>query len=115
MNLPHPQVDGLPASSTYKIGFKKVMLVTLFIAGIIFIPQIFVRNPWQLMTLRFLLGLATTGLVPSVNALVKQITPDFLTGRVFVFNMSAQYLGIFGGSLLGGQIAAYFGIKYVFL
>lgn len=28
--------------------------------------------------------------------------------------MSAQYFGIFGGSFLGGQVAAFFGIKIVF-
>lgn len=97
-----------------KVGSQKVMLGALILAGIIFIPQAFVRSPWQLMALRFLLGLATAGLAPSVNSLVKRITPDSLTGRVFGFNMSAQYLGVFGGSVLGGQIAAYFGIRYVF-
>lgn len=97
-----------------KVGPQKVMLVTLLVAGVIFIPQAFVRNPWQLMALRFLLGLATAGLLPSVNALIKRITPDSLTGRVFGFNMSASYLGVFGGSILGGQISAYLGIRYVF-
>jgi DHA1 family multidrug resistance protein-like MFS transporter len=97
-----------------KIGPQKVMLVALLAAGIMFIPQAFVKNPWQLMGLRFLLGLAMGGLVPSVNALVKRITPDSLTGRVFGFNMSAQYLGVFGGAILGGQVAAYLGIRYVF-
>jgi predicted MFS family arabinose efflux permease len=29
--------------------------------------------------------------------------------------MSAQYLGGFGGSVLGGQVAAYWGIRYVFI
>lgn len=97
-----------------KIGAQKVMLVALVVAGIIFIPQAFVKNPWQLMGLRFLLGLTTAGLIPSVNILIKKITPDSLTGRVFGFSMSAGYLGIFGGSVLGGQVAAYFGIRYVF-
>ncbi|MFL0197495.1 multidrug efflux MFS transporter [Clostridium sp. WILCCON 0269] len=97
-----------------KIGAQKVILVALIVAGIIFIPQAFVKDPWQLMGLRFLLGLAMGGLNPSVNVLVKRITPDSLTGRVFGFNISAQYLGIFGGSILGGQIAAYLGIRYIF-
>jgi DHA1 family multidrug resistance protein-like MFS transporter len=97
-----------------KVGPQKVMLIALIIAGIILIPQVFVKNPWQLMILRFFLGLSTAGLMPSVNSLVKRITPDSLTGRVFGFNMSAQYLGVFGGLVLGGQIAAYLGIRYVF-
>ncbi|MCE3201722.1 multidrug efflux MFS transporter [Paenibacillus sonchi] len=97
-----------------RIGAHRVMLAALITAGLIFIPQAFVQNPWQLMGLRFVLGLAAGGLIPSVNILVKKITPSSITGRVFGLNMSAGYLGIFGGSVLGGQIAAWFGIRYVF-
>jgi DHA1 family multidrug resistance protein-like MFS transporter len=97
-----------------KIGAHKVILVCLIVAGITFIPQAFVKNTWQLMGLRFLLGLTAGGLNPSVNILVKKITPNTLTGRVFGFSMSAAYLGVFAGSVLGGQIAGYFGIKCVF-
>jgi len=97
-----------------KIGAHKVILIALIVAGIIYIPQAFVKNPWQLIGLRFLLGFAIAGLNPSINTLVKKITPDALTGRVFGFTMSAGYLGVFGGSVLGGQVAAYLGIKFVF-
>jgi MFS transporter, DHA1 family, multidrug resistance protein len=97
-----------------RIGAQKVILVALLAAGLLFIPQAFVQNPWQLMGLRFLLGLAAGGLIPSVNILVKKITPDALTGRIFGFNMSAGYLGTFAGSVLGGQVAAWFGIRDVF-
>ncbi|EKQ50318.1 MULTISPECIES: multidrug efflux MFS transporter [unclassified Clostridium] len=98
-----------------KIGAHKVMLACLIGAVIIFIPQAFVQNTWQLMGLRFLLGLASAGLNPSVNIILKKITPSSLTGRVFGFNMSAGYLGVFGGSVLGGQIAGILGMQYVFL
>lgn len=97
-----------------RIGPRKVLLVALIAAGILFIPQAFVQNPWQLMGLRFLLGLATAGLLPSINTLVKRNAPDAIAGRVFGYNQSAQYLGSIGGSVLGGQMAAYFGIHYVF-
>ncbi|NRT75477.1 multidrug efflux MFS transporter [Clostridium beijerinckii] len=97
-----------------KIGAHKVMLACLIGAVIIFIPQAFVQNIWQLMGLRFLLGLASAGLNPSVNIILKKITPSSLTGRVFGFNMSAGYLGVFGGSVLGGQIAGILGMQYVF-
>lgn len=97
-----------------KIGAHKVMLACLIGGVIIFIPQAFVQNTWQLMGLRFLLGLASAGLNPSVNIILKKITPSSLTGRVFGFNMSAGYLGVFGGSVLGGQIAGILGMQYVF-
>jgi MFS transporter, DHA1 family, multidrug resistance protein len=97
-----------------KIGAQKVMLAALLVAGLIYIPQAVVKDPWQLIALRFLLGLAMAGLNPSVYTLVKKITPDSLTGRVMGFSISASYLGVFGGSILGGQVAAYWGIRYVF-
>ncbi|MCY9659309.1 multidrug efflux MFS transporter [Paenibacillus chondroitinus] len=98
-----------------RIGAHKVMLISLLAAGIIFIPQAFVTNPWELMLLRFLLGLTAAGLTPTVNILIKKITPSAITGRVFGFTMSAGYLGVFAGAILGGQVAAWFGSRYVFL
>ncbi|QHT63286.1 multidrug efflux MFS transporter [Paenibacillus lycopersici] len=98
-----------------RIGAHKVMLYALLAAGVLFVLQTLVRSTWELIALRFLFGLAAGGLSPSVNILVKKITPAALTGRVFGFNMSAGYLGVFAGALLGGQVAAFFGVRYVFL
>jgi DHA1 family multidrug resistance protein-like MFS transporter len=97
-----------------KIGPQKVILTALIVAGILFIPQAFVKSPWQLMGLRFLLGIATAGLLPSVNTLIRRNVPDSIAGRFFGYNQSAQFLGTFTGAVLGGQIAAFFDIRYVF-
>lgn len=97
-----------------RIGVHKVMLFALIAAGIIYIPQALVTNPWQLMGLRFMLGLTLGGLNPSVNTLIKKITPGPLTGRIFGITISAGYLGVFFGAVMGGQISAVFGIRYVF-
>lgn len=97
-----------------KFGPHKVMLVALIAAGLLFIPQAFVTTPWQLMGLRFLLGIAAAGLLPSINTLIMRNTPKAITGRSFGYNQSAQFLGGFGGSFLGGQAAAALGIHYVF-
>jgi len=98
-----------------RIGPQKVLLVALIVAGVLFIPQAFVKNSWELGGLRFLLGLATAGLLPSVNSLIKKSTPDLITGRAYGYNQSAQFIGVFLGSVLGGQMAGTFGIHYVFL
>ncbi|KYZ77392.1 MFS transporter [Anaerosporomusa subterranea] len=97
-----------------RIGPQKVMIVALTAAALLFIPQAMVDSPWQLMGLRFLLGIATAGLLPSINSLVKQLTPDEFAGRVFGYNQSAQFIGSFGGAIFGGGVAAWFGIQYVF-
>jgi len=97
-----------------KIGVHKIIMTSLIVAGVLYIPQAFVQNPWQLLVLRFLLGFAMGGLIPSVSIMIKKITPDFLTGRIFGFNMSIGYLGVAVGSTLGGQIAGRFSFQYVF-
>jgi MFS family permease len=97
-----------------KIGAHKVIMISLIVAGVLYIPQAFVQNPWQLLVLRFLLGFAMGGLIPCVSIMIKKITPDFLTGRIFGLNMSVGYLGVAAGSILGGQIAGRFSFQYVF-
>lgn len=97
-----------------KIGPHKVIMISLIVAGVLYIPQAFVQNPWQLLVLRFLLGFAMGGLIPSVSIMIKKITPDVLTGQIFGLNMSVGYLGVAAGSILGGQIAGRFSFQYVF-
>jgi MFS family permease len=97
-----------------RIGPRKVLLACLLFAGLAVIPQAFVKTPWQLTGLRFIMGIAVAGLLPSINSIIKRNVPNAISGRVYGFNQSSQYLGTIVGPLLGGQIAAYFGIKYVF-
>lgn len=97
-----------------RIGPHKVIMISLIVAGFLYLPQAFVQNPWQLLVLRFLLGFAMGGLVPSVSIMIKKITPDYLTGRIFGFNMSLGYLGVAVGAVLGGQVAGRLGFQYVF-
>ena len=98
-----------------RIGAQKVLLAALFVAGITFIPQAFVSTPWELGLLRFLLGIVIAGLLPSINSLIKKSTPDLIAGRIYGYNQTAQYLGMFSGSILGGQMAAAFSIRVVLL
>ena len=97
-----------------RVGAQRIIFASMLFAGAVILPQAFVRTPWQLMALRFALGLAMGGLGPSVNTLLKQITPNELMGRIMGFSIAAGYLGIFAGSVLGGQVAALTGIRSVF-
>lgn len=97
-----------------RVGPQKVIFGALVVAGVVFIPQAFVRTPWELMGWRFLLGLATAGLMPAINTLIKKITPDEVAGEIFGFNQAAQFLGSFFGAVLGGQVAGWFSLQDVF-
>lgn len=97
-----------------KIGPHKVLLASLVAAGLLYVPQAFVTSPWQLGLLLFLVGTVTAGLLPSVNNLIKRSTPAFIAGRVYGYNQSAQFTGVFLGAILGGQVAGAFGVRCVF-
>ena len=60
-------------------------------------------------------GLATAGLLPSINSLIRRNTPADCLGRIYGLNQAAQFVGMFSGSILGGWLAASIGIASVFL
>ena len=73
-----------------------------------------VQTPWQLGVLRFLLGAADGALLPAVQTLLVYNSTNQIAGRIFSYNQTAQFLGVFCGSVFGGQIAAHFGIRNLF-
>ncbi|WP_432646324.1 MFS transporter [Mitsuokella sp.] len=97
-----------------KIGAQKVLPACLLLTGAVSIPQGLVTSPWQLALLRFIHGVAVAGLMPSINALIRNLTPSFCLGRIYGFNQSAQFIGMFSGAFLGGHLAAVFGIRQMF-
>jgi MFS family permease len=98
-----------------KVGAHKVLFVVLLFGSLTFIPQAFAGQIWMLAVFRFLTGIATGGMTPAVNTALKKVTPDAMTGVVFGYSYSAHYVGIFAGSVLGGQIASHINISTVFL
>lgn len=97
-----------------KVGTKKIILIAVIVSAIFYIPQAFVKNTWELTALRLILGFATAGIAPGINAMIKRATNPELTARTLGFNMLFQYVGMFIGSFVGGQIAATFGIRCIF-
>lgn len=97
-----------------RFGSQKVLLFALLASAIIFIPQGFVGTVWQLVILRFILGLTLGGLLPSVNALLRRATPNHMVSRVYGYNQSFVSIGSMLGPMIGGYIAGYVGIEGVF-
>ncbi|NRR23901.1 MULTISPECIES: MFS transporter [unclassified Brevibacillus] len=97
-----------------RFGSQKVLLFSLLAAAIIFIPQGLVHTVWQLVALRFLLGLSLGGLLPSVNALLRRATPVHMVSRVYGYNNSFVSIGSMLGPMIGGFLAGYVSISGVF-
>lgn len=97
-----------------RVGAEKVLVIALVMAAVVSIPQALVTNVWQLMALRLVMGIPVGAMLPTVNTLLRQHIDAAIAGRIFSFNQSFQFLGIFSGSFLGGQMAAHLGIRSVF-
>ncbi|KRN28139.1 major facilitator superfamily protein [Lactobacillus selangorensis] len=97
------------------IGTELILSLGFILAIIFYVPMAFVTNVWQLIFLRFCIGIANASMLPSVQAIITQNIPHSVTGRIFSWNQSFQYIGTVLGSLLGSVVAAVFNYNMVFI
>jgi MFS family permease len=98
-----------------RIGHATVVTGALAVSAVLLIPQAFVTEAWQLIALRFLMGLALGGLLPCIAAVIRHNVPDRLGGTALGYSTSAQYVGQVAGPLMGGFIGGHFGMRVVFI
>ncbi|WP_180722606.1 MFS transporter [Paraburkholderia largidicola] len=97
-----------------RVGHSTVIITALTAAGLLLIPQAFVTSEWQLVALRFLMGLALGGLLPCIAAVIRNNVPDHFVGTVMGYSLSSQFAGQVAGPLIGGFIGGQLGIRAVF-
>ena len=98
-----------------RVGTWPVIIACLLVTGGLLIPQAFVTSAWQLVALRFLMGMSLAGLLPSINATIRHNVPDGAAGTILGYATSAQYTGQVVGPLVGGFVGGHFGMRAVFL
>ena len=98
-----------------RIGHWPVVVGALAVSALLLIPQAFVTASWQLIALRFLMGLSLGGLLPCIAAVIRHNVPDGLTGTALGYSTSSQYAGQVAGPVIGGFIGGHIGMRAVFL
>ncbi|WP_036780309.1 MFS transporter [Pontibacillus chungwhensis] len=96
------------------VGYEKILVFLLLASGIIYLPGAFVTNIWQLMILRFLLGITIGGIIPVRTAYIRQVAPVSIQGEVLGYSTSLRFLGNIIGPALGGLLAGTYGFTSVF-
>ncbi len=98
-----------------RIGHWPVITGCLAASAVLLVPQAFVSAAWQLVALRFLMGLSLGGLLPCVASVIRHSVPDRVAGTMLGYSTSAQYAGQVAGPLLGGFAGGHLGMRAVFL
>lgn len=85
-----------------RYGRRRLIIAGLCVIGLASLASIAVTTPIQLVVLRFMTGLGLGGVVPNVVALVAEVTPKRIRGRLIII----VALGMVLGSALCGWITA---------
>jgi MFS family permease len=98
-----------------RVGHWNVVIGCLAVSALLLVPQAFVTASWQLVALRFLMGLSLGGLLPCIASVIRHSVPERVAGTMLGYSISAQYTGQVAGPLLGGFVGGHFGMPTVFL
>ncbi len=98
-----------------RVGHWNVIIGCLAVSAVLLVPQAFVTAGWQLIGLRFLMGLSLGGLLPCIASVIRHNVPEGVAGSMLGYSISAQYTGQVVGPLLGGFVGGHFGMQSVFL
>lgn len=98
-----------------RIGHWQVIVLSLVACAVLLIPQAFVTAGWQLIGLRFLMGMALGSLLPCITAVIRHNVPERTAGSIIGYSVSSQYAGQVTGPIAGGFIGGHFGMRAVFI
>ena len=98
-----------------RIGHKRVLVGTTAICGSFLIPHYFIQTYGQFFVLRILATAPGAGINPTTSALVAGAMPRSRYGGAYGVLASARALAGSIGPILGGTMAAFVGIRWVFV
>ena len=97
-----------------RMGYKRVLTITLLGTGITCLPQALVNQVYQLFVLRFVHGLFAGGILPALYTLTTLNAPEERRGGVMGITRSGLLIGNVFGPISGGFLAASIGMRPIF-
>lgn len=97
-----------------RVGHRRVLILSILAAGILYLPQSLVTAGWQLLILQALTGIAVGGIIPSISALLANYTQPGHEGAVYGLDNSINAAGRAVAPLLGSAIASWFSLRATF-
>ncbi|NML43229.1 multidrug efflux MFS transporter [Ramlibacter sp. G-1-2-2] len=97
-----------------RVGHWNVIVASLAACAALLLLQALVTTGWQLIALRFAMGLALGGLLPCIASVIRHSVPARVAGTMLGYSTSSQYVGQVTGPLAGGFFGGHFGMRSVF-
>jgi DHA1 family multidrug resistance protein-like MFS transporter len=98
-----------------RFGHKPLLVVSTLAAALVTLPMAFATKVAHLYVLRALFGLAAAGIMPSANAIIRNIMQEKHLGKAYGVMQSVASLGMGIGPLIGGYMAASMGLTAPFI
>lgn len=98
-----------------RLGHRPVLIGSALAAGLLYLPQAAVSDPWQLLILQALNGAAAGGVVAAPSALLARFTEPGEEGAVYGLDNSVTAGARAVAPLLGAQVAASLSPRGVFV
>lgn len=98
-----------------RIGTHRMIMIGFAMAFVFMLPTGFATAVWQLLILRFMIGISDATMLPAVQTMLSKSTPREVTSRIFAYNQSFQSLGAVAGPMLGTVIASFFDYNGIFI
>jgi DHA1 family multidrug resistance protein-like MFS transporter len=97
-----------------RLGHRRIIIFSAMITALLYIPQAFVTEAWQLIVLQMMTGAAAGGLISSPSALLARYTVPGEEGNVYGIDSTVVSGARALSPLLGATIAVAFGYRGVF-
>lgn len=98
-----------------RIGHRLIVVVSLLIAALLYIPQYFVQSAWQLIMLQTFLGVSLGGVIPAITSLLAGYTEVGEEGVTYGLDNSINAAARALGPMIGSGMALWFGLRSSFL
>ncbi len=96
-------------------GHGRVLTGCMVLTGLALFPHALAQNTDQLLGLRILVALASAGITPSANAIIRALIPRSACGKAFGIVQSFTCLGWGIGPAVGSSLAAGMGMRLPFV
>jgi DHA1 family multidrug resistance protein-like MFS transporter len=97
-----------------RVGHRRILLPSVLLAGLTYFPQSQVANPWQLLALQALMGVALGGVIPTISALLARYSTVGQEGAVYGLDNAVEAAARALAPLAGAGIALQLGLRATF-